>query len=145
MISCQEDELPSIVPGIIYTNDPPEELFSDDPLYANTRQCWLEFSDFENAKSLGYNSNSYYSEEDESWEYYNSGEWYQISARKFWGICDGLIYLSESKDWYIINPNNFIDGKNLIKDRKTLIGHICNGCRNPFDSNMGTINNFDFE
>lgn len=141
--SCQEDELPTLVPGIVYTNDPPEELFSDAQLYANSYECWLETADFIKAKSLGFNNNSYYSDENQSWSYYDSGEWYQISGRKFWGIIDGIIYLSESKDWYIIRPEDFVYGKRLIQDRKTMIAYICNGCENPFSTNMFMINGFE--
>ena len=104
--SCQEDELPNILPGIIYTDNPPEELFGDD-VYASTNKCWLDKSSFLLAKSLGWNSNSFYDEED-GWIYYDSGEWYAVPASDYFGIKDGIIYLSKSVKWHIISPKNFL-------------------------------------
>lgn len=130
LTSCEKEDGPE--PGIVYTNNPPEEIFGNN-VYANTNKCWLEESDFTiSVKDLGWNSSQYYDEQNQKFVYYDSGEWHLVSARKFWGIMNGIIYLSESKDWYVMSPQNYLDGWNVIQKKGTLMGYICNNCQNPF-------------
>lgn len=134
--SCEKDE--ELKPGIVYTNNPPEEIFGDN-VYANTNKCWLETTDLTaSAKNLGWNENQYYDEYNQRFVSYDSGDWYLVPARKFWGIMNGIIYLSESQDWYVINPQNYLEGWNNVKIKKTIIGYICTGCQNPFGQTMIT-------
>jgi hypothetical protein len=128
--SCQKED--EIIPGIIYTNDPPEEIFGNS-IYATTNKCWIEKNDFTiSAKNLGWNTNQFWDQERQYYVSYDSGEWYLVPARKYWGIMNGIIYLSESKDWYVMSPQNYLDGWNNVQKKNTIVGYSCTGCQNPF-------------
>lgn len=128
--SCEKKE--ELKPGIVYTNNPPEKIFGNN-VYASVNKCWLEESDFTiSAKNLGWKSNQYWDEQGQKFVYYDSGEWHLVLARKFWGIMGGIIYLSESKDWYVMSPQNYLNGWNMVQEKGTIIGYSCTGCQNPF-------------
>jgi len=139
MTSCEKDELN---PGIKYTDYPPEELFQNNGNYAEAWRCWIEESDIEKIKESGYGCNSYFNEETQIIQYHDCGTWKRIPARKYWGIMNGIVYLSQSVDWYILSPENASQLRDLVEKKGTVLGSICKSCNSPF-GNLPSITGFE--
>lgn len=118
-------------PGIKYTDNPPEVLFNGN-LYATTYRCWIDMESINTAKDQEEGCTRYWDYKDETYHYYNCGMWRMISVKKYWGVIDGIIYLSKSDEWYLISPNQFTEIKSLIENRKTIIGFLCDNCNSPY-------------
>jgi hypothetical protein len=133
---CQDEE---IQPGIIYTNDPPEELFPNR-IYADADRGWIENDDLARVKVQDDNTcNFYRNDYDGSVEYYDCGTWRLIPVRQYWGILDGIIYLSQSYDWYLIGPERFIQIHDQIEKKGTLVVYLCNHCQTPYGTGENVI------
>ncbi len=126
--SCQKEEL---VPGIVYTDTPPESLFVNG--YANTQKIWIE--SIAEAKKIKGDENvcdGYTNPNTGEWVYRDCGIWRLIPAKKYWGIQGGIIYLSKSTDWYIIKPNDYLSLFEGITKKQTMIAYFWAGGQNPF-------------
>lgn len=138
-VSCQKDELE---PGIVYTNNPPESLFSNG--YANTQKIWVEsITSAKKIKGEEQFCDSYYNNNTGEWISRDCGIWRLIPARKYWGIQGGIIYLSESTDWYIIRPNDYLYLFESVSKRQTVIAHFWTGNQNPFGMTNPMVTGFE--
>jgi hypothetical protein len=138
--SCSKEE--EIIPGIKYTDYPPEELFQNNGNYAEAWRSWIDESDIQKIKESGYGCNSYWNEETQTIQYKDCGTWKRIPARKYWGIMNGIVYLSQSVNWYILSPENASQLRDLIEKKGTVLGSICTGCNTPF-GNLPSIVGFE--
>ncbi len=126
LVSCTKETFPEPKSNIIFTDDPPTTLFSAGTPYGVTHSSWIDTMTINTAKQQGYhcinnNGNSY-----------DCGQWYVVSARKYWGIIGDKIYVSKSKDWYAISPNVFLQALSIVRSKATGIGQLCLwGCQNP--------------
>ncbi len=124
--ACKKD-VPVSPEPIIYTDSPPASLFAPGAPYGITYNCWVDNKSISAAKIQNYLCNyDYY-----SGTWYDCGNWFLLPVKKYWGIIDNVIYVSNTQDWHSISPNTFIQASDVVKRKSTGVGQICNGCPNP--------------
>ncbi|HSE56545.1 MAG TPA: hypothetical protein VLB02_00435 [Candidatus Paceibacterota bacterium] len=131
LTSCHKEisePTPPIQSGIVKTDNPPASLFSSTP-YGNTRYCWIDSGSINQSRAQGQGDLCSWDNYSGTW--YDCGLWQLMPVRKYWGIINGVIYLSESKDWYAISPNIFLKAYKIVQSRKTGIGELYAGYQNP--------------
>ena len=136
--SCQKYE--SLEPGIVYTDYPPESLFQNG--YAESYRLWIEKSDYSNTKDRGQGCLTYYDNNTGNTITSQCGVWKLLPAKKFWGIKDGIMYISKSQDWYLLSPELYYNSRDLIEKRGTLVGYMCINCDTPWGQ-LKTLNGFE--
>jgi len=132
--SCKDDE---VKPGIIYTDNPPKDLFFQEYNYANSYRGWINQTDILQIRKRG-NGCTYYSDENGKQYSNECGEWELIQVRKYWGIINGVVYLSQSKEWYTLSSEVFVQIKEQVEKRGTLIVYLGNG-DTPWDVSQRII------
>lgn len=126
-------------PGIVYTDTPPESLFSDGRSYAQTFQVWVEKEYLEESKDLGRICWSEISQnENGANSVMNCANWYAVPARKFWGIKNGYTYVS-SIGWYVVNDQIYLTLEKRCKENGTVLADICPGCSSPLGNDRPMI------
>ena len=126
--SCKKDDLR---PGIVYTDYPPQELFTNGITYGESYKCWVEGEDFKKATERGNGCNENYDHYTGAKNYYDCGVWRTVMVRKVYGIMKGIIYLSESKSRLLISPDNYNKGRDIADKKITVIGYN-NTSQTPF-------------
>lgn len=126
--SCEADD--EMQPGIIYTDFPPESLFTDNN-YAISYRCWVDVDGLSKIKERGEACNWHTNQDGEQFSS-DCGMWRSLPARKYWGIINGIIYLSQSQEWYTVSPNTYLEIFEIVQKRGTVIAYTCIGCNTPF-------------
>ncbi len=127
--SC-EDEEELVIPGIILTDTPPEELFAENN-YALTYRCWIDANSLFKVKDKGDGCLNFTDQYGRNYSEY-CGTWKIFPCRKYWGLKNGIIYLSVSVDWYTVNPEIFYKIKDLVEKRGTIIGYMQQTSNTPW-------------
>lgn len=132
-VSCKKDAPPVVEDPIVRTDDPPKEMFPESE-YALTTETYIEEEDI---KSIIKKGRACF------WDNYSNtlrdcGDWYLLSAKKYWGIYQGKVYISKSKDWYVIQAEKVLNAQAAVQNKGAAIGQTCNSCEHPF-TNYGWI------
>lgn len=117
--SCNKEE--EIEPGIIITDNPPVAIFAQAEGYGQTNFYWLTKETFQNEKNLGKQEVWY-----ENNDYPSFNEWHLLPIRKYWGILNGVIYISSSIDWVYVQSYFYNQLVNKIDDKGTIIVYCDN-------------------
>lgn len=128
--SCKKEDLP--VPessNIIFTDNPPDALFTSGTPYGTSYQGWLD-SSINQSKNQGYRCIL------DPWNQpYDCGYWFIVPARKYWGLLGDKIYVSQSREWYATSPNVYLLALDVIQRKKTGIAQLCFNCPNGVGTN----------
>lgn len=135
--SCKKDAPVAPVETVIYTDTPPRDMF-DDGQYLSTYRVYIETADTDSATKKGYGC--FY--DNNTGQQRDCSQWYLLSAKKYWGIFQGKVYVSKSKNWYVLQANVVLDAENNAKKKGAAIGYTCDGCNHPFN-NFGWINGIE--
>lgn len=104
--------------AIIYTDEPPKELWGLNEIYKETDKGFLSITETETAENKGYGCNVWFDQNTGEATYYQCGKWYLIPFKKYWGIKDGKLYVSKSTEMAAIFGETLLDVQDNIK-RKT--------------------------
>jgi hypothetical protein len=137
--SCEDQ---TIEPGIIYTDTPPENLFSGNSNYAVTNKVWVDYSSIALVKEKGYGCNYWIDENTGEQISSDCGKWKIIQCPKYWGMLNGIHYISNSMDWYVVTQQTFTEIEDLIKKRGVMISYMYLGGRTPW-GNLPLINGYN--
>lgn len=122
---------------IIETDDPGPEFFNSiyDYSIQYSYRLLITKSDLDSMKLYGNSCEERYY--DSEWHTTNCGDWYIISAHKYWGqkLIDGVVYtyISAGKSTYGIGPNALSFGIGTINNLGMGIGQFSNYINYDYD------------
>lgn len=112
LTSCTKERIQS---AIVYTDNPPKELWSPNQNYLQTYFGYVEKKDFVTEKK-GY-FNSCYNCTNVYWQ---AGNWYSMKVRKYYGMMNEKIYISNSFESAAVFSETLLD----IQDVMTRMGSV---------------------
>ena len=128
--SCSSSNEPVIKPGIMKTDTPPEALFSNNN-YASTYKCWIDAEALSQVKDKGEGC-LFWTDENGVQNSRFCGTWKIFPCKKYWGILNGVIYLSNSIEWYIVSPDVFYGIRDAIEKKGTLVAYMSLNMNTPW-------------
>jgi hypothetical protein len=107
LTSCTKERIRS---AIVYTDNPPKELWSSNQNYLQTYLGYVERKDFITEKKGYFNAPN-----TGMYQNYQSGTWYLMKIRKYYGMINGKIYISNSFENAAVFSETLLDVQDVIE------------------------------
>lgn len=118
-------------PAVVYTDDPPKEIWGINQVYKQTNQGLLTAKEIAEAQNRGYNCSQWYDQNTGQWQTYDCGNYYLISVYDYYGLYKGKIYVSRSKKTVSIFGTLLLNAQETVKAKDAAIVDQCSQCWNP--------------
>lgn len=126
--SCEKEE-PVIQPAIVYTNDPPKEIWSSDQNYLQTYRGYINSEDYA-PENKGYHYQSY-TDGNGNMITVNAGNWYLLKVHKYYGIYKGQIYVSQAYEMAAIYSDNLLSVQDQVNRTGSAVVFLGTDYANP--------------
>jgi hypothetical protein len=126
--SCESEE---IKPSIVFTDTPPENLFNSELSYATSEKVWVTLEVITSSKVKG-SGCLYWNDDAGNSASYNCGTWRIVQSKKYWGMLNGIHYVSNSMDWYTVNEDSYYRIRDAVEKRGIVICNIWKNGRTPW-------------
>lgn len=130
---CKKDKAVTPEALVIFTHDPPKDIWPTEQQYKQTFKVYLQTEDLKSELNRG--------RQCINWGQLQCQDYYTIDVRSYYGLYNGKLYVEESKKSMVIGAAELLQVEKEVNKKGSVILQLCVNCNGVPFSDLGDFYN----